>query len=196
MRTLLAFLVLAAPAAAQEATPLIPDRAPPELGGTAFSRTGGALDGAEPRQALAAATEDETRRAILTALVPRGCRIRESEVEAVFAPLGFSFEDVSKTFTDLLVSGALLEDSRGGELVIPASLCPPDQPAPSPKDRVIEAFRASGCVLSEEAFEADTVLSALSENQRQAILGPMAERGEIEIGDREATLSEALCRAD
>lgn len=191
MKWLVAFTLLLAGAAMAQG---VPDRAPPDLGGTAFGDASGVLDGADPASTLQSARADEAKRAVLTVLARNGCRIAERDVERIFAPEGLTFEVVSGTLAELYLAGVAREDSEGA-LMVPASLCPPDRSAQTPKDRILAAFAANACTLTEQELRTMPGLSDLSEGQRNAVLGPMEEAGEVETGADGITLSEALCRS-
>ena len=162
---------------------------------TAPDDDGGALDGAATSDTLAAKSDNAEAQALFTALAGMNCRIASSEVADRLGPLGFDPETVTATLATLYIEGAASLDWQGN-LSLPAALCPPDTPAPSPRDRVIAAMRENGCTADETTLRAAAGVSDLSDAQLLAILGPMRERGEIETGTLTATLSPELCQED
>lgn len=153
---------------------------------------GGPLDGADPRAGLEAAQADAERQALFSALVPHGCRVAERDVERILAPEGFSFRFVSETLTTLVLDGVAKIDADG-YLALPAGICPPADPAPTPRERVMSAFRDAGCTIDEAALEASV---PIARPQLLAVIGPMIDAGDVTVADDTATLSPALCNAD
>lgn len=208
--TLFLICTLAAPAAAQVASdfrdpdprallegerPLLADRNDPNAYPTLATRGTNAIDGANAAEALSTTSADSEARALFTALADMNCRISERDVAERLGPLGFEPGFVSETLATLYIQGVASLDAQGN-LTLPASICPPDEPAPSPRDRVITALRDNGCSASEEQILASPGISGLTEPQLLAILGPMRDRGEVELGTLSATLSPELCRED
>lgn len=183
------------PAALAERSGTLGDRRSPQSYPTLEVSSSGALDGADPADTLEEVKRDPDAQAIFTALAAQNCRIRASEVGAVLGPLGFDPETVNDILTVMIVQGAASSDARG-VVSFPASVCPPDTPAQSPRDRVIAAFRANDCTLSEADLRDSDGVSDLSEAQLLAILSPMRDRGEIETGTLSATLAPDICQED
>lgn len=135
-----------------------------------------------------AATEEEQARALMSALAGMGCAIPERALEARLAPLGFTYDTVNSVLTGLFLSGGAATDA-GGNIQIDASVCPPDEAAPTPRDRVLSAFRENGCALDEAALQG----LGYDEGQILAILGPMRDSGAVVTEGDTARLSQALC---
>jgi len=182
---------------ADQTRPLLADRNQPQTFPTLEARDddGGALDGATPGETLDQKSQDAGAQALFTALAAQNCRIARHEVGNRLGPLGFDPETVTDTLARLYVEGIASLDAQG-VLTLPPSICPPDEMAPNPRDAVLAAFRDNGCTASEDQMQAAPGISDLSEQQLLAILGPMRDRGEIETGTLQATLSPELCQED
>ena len=183
--------------ARQNNNALLADRQAPDSYPTldAVDDDGGALDGAATGETLGAKADDPQARALFTALAAQNCRIAARDVADTLGPQGFDPQTVTNTLATLYVEGAASLDAQG-YLQLPAALCPPDRPAPSPRDTLIAAMRDNGCSADEATIRAAPGISDLSDAQLLAILGPMRERGEIETGTLSASLSQELCQED
>ena len=154
----------------------------------------GPLDGADPEKALRDVDTEEAR-ALFTALAGQGCRVDPRTMQRTLAPEGFAFDFVSKTLTDLVVNGVAAMDVTG-TIQIPVALCPPTDPAPTPRARVIGAFEANGCRLDEPALREAEGMEALSEAQMTAIVGGLIDAGRLTVSDGTATLGGGSCAGD
>lgn len=134
----------------------------------------------------------ESREALLTVLAGNSCSVAPQNVAGLFGPEGFTPGFVHETLSGWLVDGTASEDARG-ILSVPATLCPPETPAPSPRDRMIEAFTQTDCTLRNSDLRALSDSTGLTEAQMRAIVGPMVASGDITIDRSTATLGDALC---
>lgn len=186
----LLLIVCGGTAAAQEG--LIPDRRAPEAYPTLAAQPdqAGALDGTSAT-ALDDAMADDTLAAMMGVVAGQGCAIAESDVAQVFGAEGFTPDEVLVRLTGLLVEGVAGLDAAG-RMTFPAALCPPDRTVPTPRDNLLDAFRAAPeCRLSEDDF-----LAALPDYDRDrltALARPMVEAGDLVVEGLDATLSDALC---
>ncbi|KAF0674869.1 hypothetical protein [Profundibacterium mesophilum] len=135
---------------------------------------------------------EESRDALLTVLAQNACSVAQPEVVEMFGPEGFTPGFVQETLSGWLVDGTASEDARG-ILSVPASICPPESPAPSPRDAMIEAFSGAECRLMRSELGQLTERTGLSEAQMRAIVEPMVASGTITISRSAATLDDALC---
>ena len=108
----------------------------------------------------------------------------------MLSPLGFAPDAVRKVFTDLRLSG-YGSLSADGQMALSPELCPPADPVPSPRDRILETFRKNDCTLSEEALR--QALPDIGEAQMQAVLGPILNAGDMTVSSASATLKSPLC---
>ena len=174
-------LGLASGASAQ--TDLVGDRS--ALGWA--SDMAGPLDGADPSAALEAADTPQAR-ALFTVLARQGCRVDPRTMQRVLAPEGFEYQAVSRVLTDLVVNGVAGTDADG-VIQIPVALCPPTEPAASPRQTVVDAFGANGCTLDEAALRGADGVGDLSDAQLTGIVGGLIEAGDLTVEGRSATLA-------
>jgi len=177
--------------------PLLADRQQPSAYPNldAPDSEGGPINGADARDTKREAGRAREAQAIISAIADMNCRIAERDVADRLGPMGFDPETVTRTLSTLYIQGVAGMDAQG-YLTLPAALCPPQTRTDSPRDTVLAAFRANNCTTTEDQMEAAPGISDLSEAQLLAILTHMRDRGEIETGTLQATLSPAICQED
>ncbi len=142
------------------------------------------------------AAQDRTEAAMITALAAHGCAVRRTDVAAVLAPEGFAAHAVRDVLARWILDGTASLDAHD-RLSLPASLCPPAAPVPSPRDAVITAFQAEGCTMTADG-EAVTALSTAGIDAARlgTIIGGLYAAGDVTVEGRRATLAPRLCRFD
>jgi hypothetical protein len=136
------------------------------------------------------AAQEKSEAALFTALAARGCSIAEREMSDVLGPMGFDFAFVSDTLTRLLLEEEASVNADN-ELHLPASVCPPASPAPSPRDLVLQAFAKNGCALTETGLR--EAAPGLSDAALLAVLKPYHDAGDLSVSRGRATLGTAAC---
>lgn len=136
------------------------------------------------------AAQETSEAALFTVLANRGCSIAEREMSDVLGPLGFDFDFVSDTLTRLVLDEEASVNADN-ELHLPASVCPPAKPAPSPRDVVLQAFADAECTLSEDALR--DAAPDLSDAALFAVLKPYHDAGNLRVSGGRATLRDAVC---
>ena len=103
--------------------------------------------------ALAAAQEDQSREALLTALAMNECAATEGETAAVFGSQGFDGEFVRRELGQMILDGtAFLEGGR--VLRVKAEHCPPADPAPTPAQTFRRTIEERGCSIEHSEVRA------------------------------------------
>ena len=139
---------------------------------------------------LTAMAQEKSTDALFTVLAEEGCIVSERGMNEVLAPEGFDFRFVSDTLTALLADGEASMNADN-EMHLPASVCPPATPTPSPRDVVLKAFSDNDCTI-DEARLAD-LAPDLSNAAKIAVLRPMIEDGTLTVSRKTATLASDAC---
>lgn len=139
---------------------------------------------------LPLAAQETSEAALFTVLAREGCIVSERGMNEVLAPEGFDFRFVSDTLTQLLADGEASMNADN-EMHLPASVCPPAEPAPSPRDVLLRTFAENDCSV-DEALLAE-LAPDLSDAAKVAVLLPMFEDGTLTVTGRTATLAEDAC---
>ncbi len=179
---LAAFALVAVPAAGQTAQ-------------TLDGRESGGVFGNE-RNAAAAEVPDgpvQSRAALFTVLAGQGCAVDAARLNEVFSPQGFSYEFVNGVLTEMLADGTATEDAEG-RLSVPVAQCPPDRPAPTPRDVVLQRFRDNGCRLGRADLGPLMAELELSREQLRNIVLPLYDAGKLQVERSVATLDAGLCQ--
>jgi len=141
-----------------------------------------------------AAPQPQTPEALATVLARHGCMVAPGDTAAIFVSEGFTPGFVSAELTRLLVDGIATEDHLG-RLSLPVSLCPPDAPAPTPRDLLLARAAASDCTIRRADLPGIEADLGLSEAQLRAILTPIVAAGGAEAGIASVRLAPDLCAA-
>ncbi len=144
----------------------------------------------------AALAQDAGAGAIVTALAANGCSVGRGEVAQVLGPQGFDPETVQATLAGWIVDGTASLDAHD-RLSLPAAVCPPREPVPSPRDAVLATFRDNGCELTAAGgIVAALDGTGLDDARLRRIVAPLYAAGDITVEGRRATLAPRLCETD
>lgn len=134
----------------------------------------------------------QTEAALVSAFAAHDCMLAPDEVAGYLGPLGFTPDFTRETLSGWIVDGTAWEDHLR-RLSLPASVCPPLDAAPTPRDALIQRAAGSDCTIRQDDLAGIEQDLGLGEAQLRAILGPMVDDGSAELGLSSVTLGEGVC---
>ena len=135
--------------------------------------------------AVAAAQEEQSREAMLTALAMNECAVTERETAAVFGSQGFDGEFVRRELGQMVLDEtAFLEGGR--VLRVPAPHCPPANPVATPAQTFRSMIEEEGCSIDDAAARSLGIDAA----RMRPVVQSWIESGAATIAGRTLTLRE------
>lgn len=131
--------------------------------------------------------------ALVTAFARNKCRVRPLDLPQVFGPQGFKRAFVQKQLVALRMEGKISLDAEGALSLLP-EMCPPVNPAPTPRDALLARFASAGCTIDDAQIDGIGRELGLDREQMRAIVLPLADEGRIKVDGFTATLDASLCQ--